>query len=262
MTLTRRNLRRVRGGTRGLVTAPPMYQPPEVTGATLRLWLEPSDATSGINTIVSGGFTELGDKTGTHADWTQSGSATFRPTVSTIGGRQCCRSTRAPTTWMVGPSLATTFAAGCHMFWVLQPDLDPEVTSSPHHKFDSNTVGNNLYPFVDSNVYDGFGSTTRKSIGNPAIPLTTAHVYEVISIAGEHTFRFNDSTHFTTGVNAVGWDPTLSILFAGSTTLGTSPPTNFSLGRYGTMLVYDAKIASATEVTAVVNSLKAWYSIA
>lgn len=243
--------------------AVPNFVPPAVTGANLKLWLEPSDVTTGINTIVSGGFTVLGDKTGTHpSGWTQPGAAGLRPGLSTIGGRQCVRNTQGPTTFMAGPTMATNFASGCHMFWVIQTDLDPEATASPHHKFDSNTVGLNLYPFSDGNVYDGYGSTTRKSTGNPAIPLTTAHVYEVISLAGEHTFRYNDAAHFTTAVNAVGWDPAQSILFAGSTTLGTNPPTNFSRARYGTKLVYDAKIASAAEVTAVITSLKAWWGIA
>ena len=251
----------IAGAAGGGSVVAPAYAPPAVSGATLMSWVEPSDTTSGINTIVSGGFTIVGDKTGNHAPWAQSGAASLRPTVSSIGGRQCIRYTQAPTTWLVGPTFATNFALGVHTFWVLQTDLDPEATASPHHKFDSNTVGNNLYPFSDGNVYDGYGSTTRKSTGNPAIPLTTPHVYEIISVAGEHTFRFNDVTHFTTGVNVVGWDPAQSILGAGSTTLGTNPPTNFSKARHGTKLDYNAKL-SASDATAVINSLKAWWSIA
>lgn len=251
----------VSGAAGGGSIVPQNYAPPTVSGANLRCWLEPSDITTGINTIVSGGFTSVGDKTGTHAPWTQSGAASFRPTTSTIGGRQCLRFTQGPTTWLLGPTFATNFALGVHTFWVLQPDLDPEATSSPHHKFDANTVGNNLYPFIDGIIYDGYGSTTRKTVGNPAPSLTTPHVYEVISIAGEHTFRINDVTINTFGANVVGWDPAQSILGAGSTTLGTNPPTNFSKARHGTKLDYDAKL-SASDATAVINSLKAWWSIA
>lgn len=260
--MTRRYARRFRGSG-GVAAVPnPMYAPPTVSGASLKLWLEPSDTTTGINTIVSGGFTVLGDKTATHAAWTQPGASTARPTTSTIGGKQCVRSTRSPLTWMNGPTLATNFAAGCHMFWVVQTDFDPPAAQTPHHKVDSNTVGFNFYPNnADSNVYDGWGSTTRKSTGNPPLPLTTAHVYEVISIAGEHTFRRNDTTDFTTAVNVVGWDAAQAMLFAGSTGVGVSPPTNGIDARFGTLLQYNAKL-SASDATAVINSLKAWWGIA
>ena len=61
-----------------------------------------------------------------------------------------------------------------------------------------------VYPFSDGNVYDNFGTTARKSTGNPSQALTSFHVYNVLSKSGEWTSRINGTQHYTTATNTFG----------------------------------------------------------
>jgi hypothetical protein len=236
------------------------FTPPAVSGANLKLFLDPTDTRPGINTYNGSRISTLTDKSGSGLHFVQATGAR-QPAQQLVQGRQFARYTLVSGEYLKGPTMSATFPTAVHSFVVMFILADPPIgqTYVPW-KWDANTVGNNLIIFTDSNLYDGFGSTTRKSTGNPAVSFATPVVYEIISVAGEHTFRVNDALHFTTAVNAVGWDPTQSILGSGSTTLGTDPPTNNWDGGFGIHLCYDAKLSGA-DATAVINALKAWHSI-
>ncbi len=100
--------------------------------------------------------------------------------------------------------------------------------------FGTNANGD-LLPFTDGNVYDCFGSTARKSTGNPTVALTGWHIYNVITTASEWTSNINGVEHFTTGTNTVG--------FAAAATLGKT------LGAVGdsaitTIWMFDGKLST------------------
>lgn len=253
----RRYARRYRGSL-GKYPTVSGFNPPGVSGANLQVWLEPSDGAGGLNTVVSGAFSVLGNKGLMGGSWSQS-TAAKRPTLSTINTRTSIAYNRANGQYFVGPSVATALALGSHMFVVIFSEADPPASATlPPWKWESNTVGMNFYPNPDSNVYDGWGASVRKSTGNPTQNLTVAHVYSVVSVSGEWTAKRGNVQDFTTAVNTPGWDPTLTILGGGSTTLGTDPPTNTFGGGMGSLLVYDAKLSAGDEL-AVYNSLKAWW---
>ena len=253
-----RDRRFLSSGAAGGGVVIPRFTPPAVTGANLQVWLEPSDGASSFNTIVSGAFSSLGNKGAFGGAWAQSTGAR-RPTVGTINTRTSVTYVRVNGHYLVGPPVGAAFPSGSHMFVVILSESDPPASASlPPWKWESNTVGLNFYPNPDSNVYDGWGATARKSTGNPTQNLTVAHIYSVVSIAGEWTAKRGNVQDFTTGVNTPGWDPTLTILGGGSTTLGTDPPTNTFGGGMGSLLVYDAKLSVGDELS-VYNSLKAWW---
>jgi len=62
------------------------------------------------------------------------------------------------------------------------------------------------YPFTDSNVYEGFGTTARKATGNPTASLSSAfRCYNVRSAAGAYSTHVDGTTHFSTATNTVGF---------------------------------------------------------
>ncbi len=69
---------------------------------------------------------------------------------------------------------------------------------------------NSWYTFSgDGGIYDFFGSTVRKTTGNPTLDLSTAfRVYVAKSVAGEWTSRIDGTQHYTTASNAVSFPVT------------------------------------------------------
>lgn len=68
------------------------------------------------------------------------------------------------------------------------------------------TGENTLFPFyVDGNVYEGWGTTVRKSFAHPAHDVATQfRLYNIVSIAGEYTVFIDGTQIYTTATNAVG----------------------------------------------------------
>lgn len=61
------------------------------------------------------------------------------------------------------------------------------------------------YPFTDGVIYDGFGTNTRKTCGNPSLDLTTWHIVSMHSKASSWELYLNDVQFFSTGTNTVAW---------------------------------------------------------
>lgn len=59
------------------------------------------------------------------------------------------------------------------------------------------------YPFVDENIYDAFGTNSRKSAGSPPSALRAKHLYTVISAASDWRSYVNATSDFTTTSNTV-----------------------------------------------------------
>lgn len=65
------------------------------------------------------------------------------------------------------------------------------------------------YPFTDNNIYDGFGTDTRKSTGDPTLDLSSEfRVYAVTTASGAWTSYIDGTQHFTTGTNTVAFTTT------------------------------------------------------
>src|SRR5690606_29917028 len=92
----------------------------------------------------------------------------------------------------------TSFSAG-DIFIVLQVDADPPATQPPTgiFKFGADAAISH-HPFTDGNIYNSFGTNSRKSCGNPTPSLASLHIAEFWSASGDWGARINKSNLFTT----------------------------------------------------------------
>lgn len=105
---------------------------------------------------------------------------------------------------LVGPSLSALTAG--EAFIVVKVDADPPGvnTVSGSWKFGSNATDCH-YPFTDGVIYEDFGTTARKTVGNPTPSLASWRLYNVISVSGEWTANLDGTQIYTTATNTVGF---------------------------------------------------------
>lgn len=109
------------------------------------------------------------------------------------------------------PDFFTGITAG-HALSIVRLDVEPSLNARaapPLGDWGSSFLGE-FYTFpADNGIYDGFGSTVRKTTGNPDADLTAWHVYEERTVAGAWSRRINGATSgndfFSTATNTVGW---------------------------------------------------------
>jgi hypothetical protein len=82
--------------------------------------------------------------------------------------------------------------------------------------------GSNHFPWTDSNIYDDFGSTVRKTVGNPSPALTSWRILSFHSKGSDWRCYIDDGAvfSFTTATNTAGFTSTPKI---GTSTNGVSP---------------------------------------
>jgi hypothetical protein len=126
---------------------------------------------------------------------------------------------------MTLPNIYTGLTAGS-MYAVLKCAADPAAssqTSGGFHRLGSAdpVSGGNHYPFTDGVVYDGFGSTVRKTTGNPTAALDSWHIVSIHTRAGGYDLYLNGTIHFTTATNTVGWSTSPNLFFGQNTSYFT-----------------------------------------
>ncbi|MDQ3130552.1 MAG: hypothetical protein M3Q99_07310, partial [Acidobacteriota bacterium] len=67
------------------------------------------------------------------------------------------------------------------------------------------------FPFQDGNIYDDFGSTVRKLVGNPALPMTAWRLYSVFSAANSWQAFLDAQSLYSTTTNTVGFNSNSSL---------------------------------------------------
>jgi hypothetical protein len=99
-------------------------------------------------------------------------------------------------------------ATSGHCLVVVKIDNDPP--SANNHAApplgDWGTSTDEYYCFPsDNGIYDGWGSSVRKTTGDPTPALTSWRLYEVRSASGAWSNRIDGTVHFSTGTNTVAW---------------------------------------------------------
>lgn len=105
-------------------------------------------------------------------------------------------------------------------------------------------------PFTSGNIFDNFGSTTRRNIGNPTPDLTNPTLYNVVTKSGEWTARLNNSVFFTTATNTVGFNNAMGYT-VGMSFSGTSGNVYFN-GYFFELILYPF-VLTAPQRAAVVS---------
>lgn len=108
--------------------------------------------------------------------------------------------------------------------------------------------------FSDGNIYDGFGATARKTVGNPAPSLTSFYAFGVVSAASDYRAYVAGGTPlFSTGTNTVGWN-------ASPPKMGKNLSGNFTNGDMAEVLLYNSALSTAN-INLVGNYLAAKWGI-
>lgn len=241
----------------GTSPVPPAFTPGDLT--TLEAWWRIpdgafQDAGGGAATTPA---TSDGDPIGTIQD--QSGNAhhyiqassAAKPTLklAITNGQDVARLDGGD--FWAGIDLSSLTEGEWFIVWAI--DTDPPASASLTGAWAFGTgASRTVVPFTDGVVYDGWGSTVRKTTGNPTVDLTTWNLYHVLSKSGEWTSRINNTVHFTTGTNTVG--------FNASNVLGGSPTVEKLDGDIAEAIVLNAE-ASAGEKASLMSYINTRYGI-
>jgi hypothetical protein len=97
------------------------------------------------------------------------------------------------------PSGMMTGKTSAHIFGALKCAAENTIGDGFSGLWDFSTQGSTAthYSFTDGNVYDGFGSATRFSTGNPSPSLAAWHCLAVKAEASGYAMRLNGAAHFS-----------------------------------------------------------------
>lgn len=148
------------------------------------------------------------DLSGNGNDFTQ-GTADSRPTFKTniVNGHGVARFD-GTADHLAGPDFSSLTAG--EIFVIVKIDTDPpaaEAQTGLWHFGDDAVSPNGHFPFTDGAIYEGFGTDTRKTVGDPTPSLATAfRLYNVVSASGSFAAFLDGTEIFSTGTNTVAFD--------------------------------------------------------
>lgn len=172
------------------------------------LWLE-ADALSLSNNDPISSWTDI---SGNARHGTNTG--TNRPLYRTnqINGLPAVEFLEVSDTWLDLPNFASGFTVA-EIFIVIKINADPPtiVSESIYQtglwSLGSDATDNSThYPFTDGVIYDDFGSTIRKVVGNPTPSLAAWRLYNVRSAANDWEALLDGTSLFSTTTNTVGFN--------------------------------------------------------
>jgi hypothetical protein len=158
------------------------------------------------------------------------------------------------------PDFLTGYSAG-ECFGVLKLVNDPPTPTdssagAPFGNFGSDSLANH-YPYTDGTVYEDFGSTARKTTGNPTPSLASFHKLNMISASGEWTINLNGTQHYTTASNTVGWStaPLIGRSTSGAFTYGL-------VGDIAELVLFSRKVTSGERSDMIAYLDAKWFAAA
>lgn len=118
------------------------------------------------------------------------------------------------------------------MFLSLKAENDPGAINNRSWKFGTSTFDNH-HPFTNASIYDDFGSTSRRLIGDPITNLTNAHVYNILSANNDVRAWINNEALSTFNSNVVS--------FNNSPVLGSYNATAVAYNNFFELIIYPLK---------------------
>ena len=111
------------------------------------------------------------------------------------------------------------------------------------------------WPFSDGNIYSDWGSTVRKTVGNPTPAMTSPRIIAIVSAASDWRFYFEGgSAFYSTASNTVGWNGTAPQLGRCRIT------TNSTLSDIAAVIAYNTAL-SLTDINQVGDYLADRYDL-
>lgn len=166
---------------------------PDLLGASLKSWLE-GDLLTGANGSSVASWTDASGNGNT-------ATAAVAPTLSVAGRNGLNVVGFNGTQSLTLPNFVSGFTEGS-AFFVAKLTTDPATAAPIIGDFGTSGSAEH-YPFSDNNIYDGFLSTTRKTVGDPG-NLAAWHIGSFQSKASDWRYAFNGTDFFTTATNTVG----------------------------------------------------------
>lgn len=201
------------------------------------------------------------------ASWTDASGAGVTPTQATAGNKPTWKASIVNSKPIVRfdgsddrmtfPSNPLSGASAGTLLIVHKIDTDPpggSVAACPVGKWGS-SASEDHWPYTDGNIYSGWGSNARKTVGNPAATMVAFRIYAVVSASADFRFYIDGgSALFSTGTNTVGWAGT-------APTLGmNSDFGNFFDGDIAEVIAYSSAL-SLTNLNLVANYLATKYGL-
>jgi hypothetical protein len=110
----------------------------------------------------------------------------------------------ATTASLVGPDISSLTEG--EAFVVIKAEADPPGDPPGNGLWHLGSASSSSHvPYADATIYDAFGTTARKTTGDPATALTSWRLYNAVSASGEWTSFIDGTQHYTTGTNTVGF---------------------------------------------------------
>lgn len=226
-----------------VVTESTLFLPSSLSG--LVQWLK-ADAITGLadNDPIS----TWEDSSSNNKDATRSG--TSRPTYQTNeqNGMPIVRFDGVNDYFDVGSFASLT--AG-EIFVVIKLSVDPTTGAATGLWAYGSAAGVGHYAYIDNVIYESFGTTVRKTVGNPTPSLAAWRVYNVFSAASDWAANLDGTALHTTATNTVG--------FASACTLGGGPALGVYLkGDIAELVLYDRKLTAPERATVLAHLEGKW----
>lgn len=196
-----RPVRARRVGDSGAAEAPGVPWTPAAISTAM--WLDASDAAT--ITVASGSnISQWADKSG-NARHAVMASAPAQPTTgNTLGGKNAIYFNGVTS----GMNFSSAFAgalsqATAYIVFKKDVNLPGADTSSGLWQFTSAAQPAH-FPYTDHNIYESFGTTARKTVGNPVPLFTDAGIYAVHSRDGAFEAFLNAESLYSTATNTFG----------------------------------------------------------
>lgn len=241
--------------------------PTDVTSATVKLWIRGTDSVSGLSD--GDRCPTLTDLSGEANDLTQGTDASrFIYRTNLAGGlpgfqigRFINESVFEGHSYPIPDLGLTGGSTGSHLFAVLRRRAVAGVQNyGPLIGNNSGAAFGNAYPYSDGNIYDGFCSDTRKTVGDPTTSLLDWHILEIRAKDGLYELRIldgsNSETVFTTATNTFH-DPTTNA------EVGSDSRDSLAKGDFWTVefFQFDGIVTDSTEYNGLISYLRGDYFV-
>jgi hypothetical protein len=233
--------------------------PPKIANPTaisgLAIWLDADDPAT---MTLSGSSVQVWrDKSGANNHATA--DVGMEPTVhfDAINSRDVVKFVAASTQFFRLPDAGFSTAPALEAFVMIRVEVDPPVVAANIGIWCIQTITNNSnYPATTGIIWDGFGSTTRRTTVNPTEDLTQWNVYSAGSAPNNWNNWLNHRLLYHDGVNVVGVNPALGL------TLGKSSTTYYTDGEMAEFVIYNRALTPVEHAQVVDYLLTKWNSVA
>jgi len=207
------------------------FSPTDIPG--LKLWLK-ADSLSLSDGDPVGTWS---DSSGNGNDGTQS-TGSNKPTYKTAiqNGKPIIRFNSAFLNYLTFPDFLSAMTAG-QVFIVVKANADNHANGLWDMGDPTNGNTGSWYPWDDGTIYEGWGTSSRKTTGNPTTALDAFVLYSVASASGNFTTYINGVQFYTTGTNTTSW-PTAPIL-------GRNSESTYFPGDIGEVIIYNSVLSTA-----------------